>query len=252
MKNFVVDFKTGISTYFEAARFIVHQKMGRYFLFPIVLSLVLAVLVFLLRIQVHDYIESYLVDLLDYDQWWDWAKSMTSWLIHLSIFVLTWYLYYKFQKYLLLIVLSPVLAYVSEKTEQLITNKAYSFDVKQFIKDIVRGVLIASRNLLLELTFTLLLFLLGLIPLFTPFTGVLILVIGWYYSGYSILDYTNERRKLSIAQGNQLIKQKKGLAISNGMVFELIFLIPIIGFVIAPILSSVAGTIALLKTETKS
>lgn len=225
--------------------------MWGFFLLPVLLSFVLAVGMFLLRVQFHDYLEGLLSNLLNYDQWWEWAQSMTSWLIHISLFLMTWYLYYKLQKYVILIVLSPVLAYISERTERAITGGDYPFNWAQFAKDIVRGILIATRNLFLELGITLLLFLLGLIPVITPFSGLLIFVVGWYYYGYSMLDYTNERRKLDVGQSNSAIKKRKGLAIANGMVFELIFFIPIVGFVVAPILSTVAATIAMQDDQPK-
>lgn len=252
MKTFLADFKLGILSYGGAWHLIKEKKMWKYYLLPVLISLLLALGVFVLRLQVHDAIESLLQRTLHYDQWWDWAQWMTGWLIHLSLWILTWYLYYKFQKYILLIVLSPVLAYVSEKTEKALTGADYPFSWGQFFKDIVRGVLLAVRNFTLEMLITLGLFLLGLIPIFAPFTVIIALLVSWYYYGYSLMDYTNERHKLGLTASNRSIQNKKGIAIANGMVFEIIFLVPIIGFVVAPIWSTVAATVAMHDRSLKA
>jgi CysZ protein len=252
MKKFFTDFKVGIHSYSLAWKLIKEKKMWGYFLLPLCLSLLLSFLIFQLSEEVHNFVDSALNDVIKYDQWWDWAKWLTGWLIQASLFILTWYIYFKIQKYILFIVLSPVLAYLSEKTEQKLTGKTYPFVLKQFIKDVFRGILIAVRNFTIEIALLITLFFLGLIPLLTPFTGILALIIGWYFYGYALMDYTNERQKLNITQSNQSIKNRSGIAVANGMIFELIFIIPILGFVIAPILSTVAATIAMQKQEKPS
>jgi CysZ protein len=245
MKKFFFDFKLGLTSYGLAWRLIKAKKMWGYFLLPLALSLVLTFFIYQLRSEVHNYIDATLNSLINYDMWWGWAKWLTGWIIQISLLILTWYIYFKIQKYILFIVLSPVLAYLSEKTEQKITGKSYPFNLKQFVKDIFRGVFIAIRNFTIEMGLLLALFLLGLIPVLAPFTGFTALVVGWYFYGYALMDYTNERHKLNVMQSNQSITKRKGVAVANGMIFELIFLVPILGFVIAPIISTVAATIAM-------
>lgn len=247
MNNFFSDFKLGITSYFSAWQLIKNNRMWGYFFYPLCLSLVLSFTFFRLRIEIQDYIEQVLNALINYESWWNWAKWLTSWLIQSSLFVMTWYLYFKIQKYVLLILMSPLLAYLSEKTEEKLTGNTFPFEFIQFLKDINRGVATAIRNLLVELFLLLLLFLAGLIPIFTPFTAAAALLVGWYFYGYAVMDYTNERHKLNINQSQTAIKNKSGLAISNGMVFEIIFFVPILGFIIAPILAVVAATIAMQK-----
>lgn len=245
MKKFLSDFNLGISSYGLAWKLIKEKKMWGYFLFPVLISLSLAVLMYFLRMEIHQYITEVLNALINHESWWEWAQWLTGWIIDISLFILTWYVYLKIQKYILFIILSPVLAYLSEKTEEKLTGKAHLFDFNQFIKDIARGILIAVKNFTIEMGLLLMLFLIGLIPALAPFTGITALIIGWYFYGYSLMDYTNERKKLDVEQSNQSIKSKAGIAVANGMIFEFIFIIPVLGFVIAPILGTVAATIAM-------
>jgi len=245
MRKFFKDFKLGITSYGKAWKLIREKKMWGYFLLPILVSLVLSVSMYYVRLEIQEYIENTLNSLISFNRWWEWAKWLTGWLIQISLFILSWYIYIKVQKYTLLIFLSPLLAYLSEKTEQKLTGKKYPFKFNQFVKDIMRGVLIASRNLIIEISLLIALFLLGLIPVLTPFTTAAAFVIGWYFYGYSLMDYSNERKKLNIRESNLSIKSRSGAAIANGMIFEIIFIIPILGFVIAPIVGTIAATIAM-------
>ena len=134
MKKFVLDFKFGLSSYGLAWKLIKKKKMWGYFILPLVLSLVLSLVIYVLRSELRDYIESILSSAISYNNWWDWAKWLTGWLIKISLYVLTWYVYFKIQKYILFIVLSPVLAYLSEKTEQKITGKTYPLILNNSLK----------------------------------------------------------------------------------------------------------------------
>ena len=48
--------------------------------------------------------------------------------------------------YVVVVVMSPFLAYVSEKTETVLSGWEYKFDFPQFIHDIFRGIALAVRN----------------------------------------------------------------------------------------------------------
>jgi CysZ protein len=60
-----------------------------------------------------------------------------------------------------------------------------------------------------------------------------------------MLDYTNERKHLSASESIDLINRHKGLAIGNGIVFYLIHILPVIGWVFAPGYAVVAATLSL-------
>jgi CysZ protein len=72
-----------------------------------------------------------------------------------------------------------------------------------------------------------------------------------YYYGFSMLDYSCERHKLSPSESIAFISKHKGLAIGNGMVFYLMHVVPIIGWVLAPAYAVVAATISLYHRDDK-
>jgi CysZ protein len=71
------------------------------------------------------------------------------------------------------------------------------------------------------------------------------LLIECYYYGFAMLDYSMERMKMSVPRSINYIGNHKGLAIGNGMVFYLLHLLPIVGWVLAPSYAVVAATISI-------
>jgi CysZ protein len=62
------------------------------------------------------------------------------------------------------------------------------------------------------------------------------------------MDYTNERRRLTVKQSVQFIRKNKGVAIANGAVFSFLLMVPYCGYSLAgfgAIISVVAATIAI-------
>jgi CysZ protein len=77
------------------------------------------------------------------------------------------------------------------------------------------------------------------------------LFVECYYYGFSMLDYSCERHNLSPSQSIEYISKHKGLAIGNGMVFFLMHLVPVIGWVLAPAYAVVAATISIYHQKSE-
>jgi CysZ protein len=60
-----------------------------------------------------------------------------------------------------------------------------------------------------------------------------------------MLDYSMERHKKSTSESIYFIGNHKGLAIGNGMVFYLMHIIPVIGWIFAPAYAVIAATLSL-------
>jgi CysZ protein len=155
------------------------------------------------------------------------------------------FFYFSLFKYLFLIIGSPVFAWLSEQTENIIEGKATHFDLQQLLKDMWRGIRVALRNSLWQSVYTITILLFSLLPLVGWIAPVIAFFIECYYYGFSMLDYSAERHKLSPAQSVRFISSKKGLAIGNGMVFYLMHIVPIVGWVLAPAYAVIAATLSL-------
>lgn len=255
MKNYFYTFKTGLVGYKKAFRFITKNKLSYFFLFPLILNFIL----FLFGIQAVDYfsekINDYFITLFfseSYDpSWWNsLLSSVVYWTVWIVSKILFIYIFALVGGYLTIIILSPVFTILSDKTAEIITGKKTEFKFVQLLKDVVRAVLIALRNMIIQLCCSILFFIISLIPIF----GWIISIIGnfllsSYFYGFAFMDYSNEREKLSIKESILFIRKNKGFASGVGSLFSLSFFVPIIGGITASFLAIVCVVNATIGVE---
>ncbi len=161
------------------------------------------------------------------------------------------FFYFSLFKYLFLILGSPVFAYLSEKTESIIEGREFPFSFLQLLNDIYRGIKLALRNTLWQAVFTISILILSFFPVVGWVTPVIMLFVECYYYGFSMLDYSCERHKLSPSESIEYITRHKGLAIGNGMMFFLMHLIPFAGWMLAPAYAVVAATLSMYHQKSE-
>ena len=249
LKEIVIAFQS----YIEAHRFIVKHRLWQWILIPGIIYAVLFCAGMYLFWTSSDAAIEYLMHTTGLGRWVN--TSAGGWLKFLFIFgsvilkLILMLLYFSLFKYLFLIIGSPLFAYLSEKTEAIIEGKDYPFSLGQLLHDIVRGIRLALRNTLWQTVYTVSILLLSLIPLVGWFTPFFALLIECYFLGFSMLDYSCERNRLSPSQSIAFISQHKGLAIGNGIVFYVMHMVIVVGWILAPSYAVVAATLSLIKTR---
>lgn len=185
-----------------------------------------------------------------------WVENMQSHvagflftLAGMMLWLIVMLLYFSLFKYLWLIIGSPVFAYLSEKTEAIIEGKEYQFNYSQFFKDIIRGISIALRNTLWQSVYLISFIILSFIPVAGWAVPVFALILECYYYGFSMIDYSLERHQLTVSESIRFIDHRKGLAIANGMLFYLMHLIPVFGWIFAPAYAVIAATLSVVKNH---
>lgn len=247
MRNFYFGLSLAVKGYARAMGIIRELRLGWVFLVPIA--------IFVLNIVLGGTSASYLTNLItDWvrenapfslgDGWFaGMLRTMSAFFVWLSIFFILMYV----GGFVLLILLSPVLAYVSETVDEHITGRKFPFVFSSFVKDIFRGIRVALRNLLVEVGNSILSMVVGLIPMVGFFVPIYLFFLASYFYGFSFMDYTFERRSIGVRQSVLLARKNKGAAIGLGSMYMLLTTIPYIGFALAgfvSIVSVVAGTIA--------
>jgi CysZ protein len=238
-----------IQAYFKAHKFIVKNRLWKWILIPGVIYSILFFVGIYFFWQSAGYVIEFFLSKIGVKDWLQ--RENAAWLNFLSIFgqlvlqLVLLLFYFSWFKYLFLIIGSPLFAYLSEKTESILLQKDYPFSFRQFITDIARGIRIALRNTLWQTVFTISIVVLALIPLLGWVTPLLALFIECYYFGFSMLDYTNERKGYSANQSIDFINNHKGLAIGNGMIFYLMHALPLVGWILAPGYAVIAATLSM-------
>lgn len=207
----------GLRAYFKALRFIREHKLYWYILIPAVLMLGIY------KIGEHIQQKAVHVEVTN-------MNEIIWFLIHMMIEISIALLLMNFAKYLVVILLSPLLAHLSEKTERILTGNKYPFNFQQLFHDVRRGIRIAVRNLIWQYFFFLIIFLVSAIGWKEPEKApvfYLIYAIAFYYYGFSFIDYVNERRKLNMDESIHFVRQNRGLAVAIGMIYSILILMPV-------------------------
>lgn len=246
---------TAIQSYFRAHRFIRKHRLWRWIVIPGVLYMVLFVAGMYVFWQSSDAAVTYVTSRLGIEKWVDRQDSgLLSFFFlmgELMVRLILIFFYFSLFKYLFLILGSPLFAYLSEKTESIMEGRDFPFSFVQFLHDVFRGIRLALRNTLWQAVFTISILIISFFPVIGWVTPLAMLLVECYYYGFSMLDYSCERHKLTPAESIEYIGHHKGLAIGNGMVFYLMHLVPIVGWVLAPAYAVVAATISISHQKTE-
>lgn len=263
LRLFMDEFMKGVIAYKNALTFISKNKLLVYYLAPLIVAVIFTIVSF--------FGISIFTDWLDgiYQQWFGITVKHTSFeilkdykeffsgagnvVITILLKIIMFFLVFRVNKYITLIILSPVLAYLSEKVEEILSGNQYPFSTSQFLKDVWRGVLLALRNMIIEFIWVIALWTATfVIPILIPFTAIILFLVSAYYYGFSMLDYTNERRRMSVRESIHFIQKHKGIVFGNGVVYQLLISIPFLGAIFAPITAVVAATLSLHEMEKES
>lgn len=238
-----------LQSYSQAHAFIKTNNLWRWIIIPGIIYTILFLVGMYFFWTSTDEAVSFLTKKIGLDQWLSAQKSgFLNFLFLMGgimLKLILGFFYFSLFKYIFLILGSPVFAYLSEKTEAIMEGKDFPFSFSQLLKDILRGVKLAIRNSLWQTVYAISLLILSFIPVVGWITPVIALSIECYYYGFSMLDYSCERNKLSPSESIAFIGQHKGLAVGNGIVFYLMHFIPFIGWVLAPAYAVIAATISI-------
>lgn len=241
----------GFRTYPKAIELILTKGLWWAFLIPIFLNLLLFIGGFAFVHSLTGYIENWILDLVGLNSniffLSDVLRGFLSGMVWIILKVLFFFLFAYYGGYITLILLSPLLAYLSERTEEIITGKKYPFNLEQWIQDVVRGILIALRNMFIEMGWIVLMFIVSFIPLIGWLGAFVLFLISAYFYGFSFIDYTNERKKMKIRESIQFVRNHKWLSVANGSIFTIFLLIPFYGILLAgftAIIAAIAATLA--------
>lgn len=207
----------GYKAYFKAVKFIHEHKLYWYFAIPAVLMLGIYKVGDMIR---HHHIRPDVENM----------NEIVWYLVYLLIEISIAILLMKFAKYLVVVLLSPLLSGLSMKTEKILTGNSYPFNLQQLISDVKRAIRIVIRNIMWEYFFFILIFVVSYLGWEDPEKSpvfYLTFVIGFFYYGFGFLDYINERRRLDMDESIMFVRQNRGLAIAIGSIYSIMILVPV-------------------------
>ncbi|SFT88667.1 CysZ protein [Lishizhenia tianjinensis] len=222
--EFFKHFALGIKNYYKAVRFIIAHKL--YWYFPIPALLMLGIYFVGNQALTWQSTWSEQLGCLECE-----TMNDTIWFVlKLLLSITVGLILMKFAKYIVVVLLSPMISLISQKVETILTGKKYPFDFNQTLHDVQRGIQIAFRNVMWEYFFFLIILIFSFIGWDDPKASpifYLTFVIGFFYYGFSFIDYVNERRRLDIDQSIFFVRNHRGLAVAIGSIYSIFILVPV-------------------------
>lgn len=243
----------GLKAYAGAFELISKLKLWKYFVIPILISVVTAVVIGLYAYGFSDNIGQFISKI-----WvWEWGKEPFTTISEIFggiiIIVLGLVLY----KHIIMALSAPFMSPVSEKIEAHLLGEnsklIHQHRNTSFQEQLWRGIRINLRNLFMELWLTAIILIISLVPVIGWFTSLLLFFIQAYYAGFGNMDYTLERH-FKYKESLTFVRKNRGIAIGNGIVFMLFLLIPVVGVILVLPLSVTAAsteTVKLLNAQNR-
>lgn len=247
-------FFTGIRFYGPAVTLLFSRKFIGFLIFPFLLLVLLfwggEWLVSIAGDNLSDLVKVKVASWVEGISWLEWLTQLSGFLIRILLKILYFFLFITFGAYLILIVMSPIYSWLSERTEAHITGKSYPFSIRQLLWEVLRGIGIAVRNMFFQLLITLLLLIFSFIPVIGLLSPFAMFFVSSYFYGFSFVDYAIERKRFNIRQSVKYINKNAGVVTGIGSVFALSLLVPCLSIFLCSLvslLSVMAGALAVNK-----
>jgi CysZ protein len=238
-----------IHTYYKAIQFVGKQNMWINIFaaafFNLFAFVFVGIIAWLYTAQLINWFNTLLSFPEDWGFWSNLLRYTLGFLIRFIIFLA----YFSLFKYIILFVFAPVLALISEKTQNILQNEKRPIKLQQLVNDIIRGMFVAVILIGLQASSWMILIVLCIaVPFLAPFYAVFLFVSESFFFGASMIDYRNEYFHLTVSESLKKIFSHKGLAFGNGLFLNLFMLIPVIGVLIGPSLAVISAGIAANET----
>lgn len=209
---------------------------------PSIMSLIIAIVIGIFAWISSDDILRYFIGkyrFVDYDSS---VGNLFEIVVTVAIRGLTFFLYLKLYRYLILILLSPVFINISNVLYKKVVGEENKMNIWAYCFCSFRSIELSLRNFALDLLLTLLLLILSIIILWiVPLIPILILVAESYFFAVVLMDYRYEMEGIPMKESIRRCREVPGIPIGIGLIFNLILLVPLLGVMFGPVLALIAS-----------
>ena len=229
-------------SYGQAIRLIDKYKLWSLLILPAILSLIIAIIVGGLAWMTSRDVLAFIINKYSFNSFDVKMGRVLEFTISIIIRLVILFFYLKIFRYLILIFLSPVFVNISNVLQSAVHRDNQKADIWSYCYCSFRGVKMAIRNFIYEILLTFALIFISLVIFWIlPLIPILFLIIESYFIGMTLMDYKFKQNDIGQKEGINITRKHSGLAITNGLVFNLIILVPIIGVIVGPVWAFVAS-----------
>lgn len=257
-KSFFTEFARGVKAYGPAFRMLFSQRFAWFLVFPVVawlLFLFLGIwLVGVLGGSLSEWLQDILTAWLSDLSWVEKASGVVLFIFRILLKLAYFWLFLSIGGYVVLIVLSPVFSWLSERAEKAWTGQEYKTTFGILMRGTWRGILISLRNTLFQTLVSVVLFFFSFVPVLGLLSPVLLFLSASYFYGFSFVDYTIERRYMQVKTSVRYVNRNIGFVMGIGLPFAAALLLPFGRFIVCgfiSLVSVIAATIAVCHEDGK-
>ena len=236
----------GCTAYSEVYEIISRLKLWKFFVIPMLISFLVFSMILVVSFSLSNSIGSYIASFWSWDFGQETIHAISRFFGGLLIIIFGFISF----KHIIMALSAPFMGPISKIIEDDINGVVSQVKTSTPSGLLMRGIRISLRNLLRELVLSIPILLFGLIPVVGFFSVVMLFLMQAYFAGFGNMDYTLERH-FSYQKSIQFVKENKGIAMGNGIVFMLFLLIPFLGVILVHPLSVTAATIVTVKSINK-
>lgn len=248
--DFLHQIKISFFFFWRAFRFVVSHNLWKLLVIPAIINLIIAFLIIVFAIKTSSVIVEIVLENFQSTSSDRSVHSLIEGFLMVVIRAFVFFFYLKIYRYLALILLAPVLSSISSRVQAIAVGPSKNICTGKYLSDCSRGIKIAFRNFFIEIILSTLIILISfLIAWVMPLAPIVILVLESYFIGYSMADYRNEYLGFNSRESRKIINNYAGLVIGNGLIFNVLILIPLLGILFAPALALIASGLSINYLE---
>lgn len=259
----------------KSIRFVAKNGLSWVYFASLSFAFILVVMLFLLKGEIVQGVEEWILDTISGVFSLDISDSKATtlevegllmssfrWILNGALHLLGLWVQLKVYKPLVLIVLSPVFAWLMERSLELQGGNPPHFEWARFLRSIARGIRFALLLTMLEwMVFSVLALIVFVIPILVPAAGPLLLfapiisfgISSWFY-GAAIMDYAWE---LYDSNSTKSIRQSwtlRGAVLGVGVPFSALTMVPFWTLGLGPVFAGIVCVVmgSFLATEAVS
>lgn len=156
-----------------------------------------------------------------------------------------------FYKFLILTLLSPVNCLLSEAVDNQVTGATFDGGIVRILKEIWRAIGLLFFSLLLNFVLICVWYLFAWLTGFHVLDELIYFLITSFFIGFSFYDFSLERYGVGFFGTIEFGFDKMAYMLVTGFLFSLIYLIPQLGLIFAPFLTTIISTVVYLKLKDK-
>ncbi len=234
-----------IRAFYRAHQFIMQHRMWRWMILPGIIYAFLFVIGITYFSQTSSLFIEWIILKTGLKSWVDSIGSdLIGFFITMGSFWLWFTLllfYFALFKFIFLLLFAPVFSYQHLRIAAIQKNEIFIFKWGEYIMLVIRAIKLNLTNMLWQTVYLIPIVIVCTIPIIGWFTPILTILMECYYFGYAMLDYGLATENKSRVSATTYVSNHKGLPIANGIVFYIMHLIPVVGWMTAPFYALIAA-----------